>query len=99
MLNTIDSKLLFIPFSAVSNFKVSRFKTEEKLCEYDEQFADLTIDGIAKYNRFLTPLKNLHHSHFDMIYNKFNGYFEENKTMVNELIKARHTSWQVQYFN
>ena len=99
LLNTKDSKLLFIPFSAVSNFKVSRFKTEEKLCEYDEQFSDLTIDGIAKYNGFLIPLKNLHHSHFDMIHNKFIDYFEENKTMLNELIKARHTTWQVQYLD
>ena len=94
-----DSYCLAIPLNSIENIRLSKFKRIESSDEFDHLLALLNAKILDKAEGFVIPLKNLYRTNIQARSYKFFSYINSNKPVAKEIMKARHISCDIAFFN
>ena len=95
--NFKHSHLLFVPFTSVTNLKLSDFKTVPNWYELDKLNSYFDDKCWNKWEGFIVPFNNLQRTHFDDNDYYFIDFLKANSIIAWEIFKSQSVSCQIAF--
>ena len=90
---------IFIPFTSVSDLKLSRYEAVQISVESKDQFAYSNSDHQFLCNGFIIPLKNLDNTFWNSKFEDIFDILQVNQVIADQIFKTHRVSWQVGFLS